>query len=89
TRMEHFYKDNDTYAKAGGCGEATPASVDGFAIACVVAAGGQAFTATATGVGSTSGFVYSIDHANVRATTALPSHWGSLPLDAGSTWVTR
>ncbi|MEO8187718.1 MAG: type IV pilin protein, partial [Burkholderiaceae bacterium] len=36
TRMEHFYKDNNTYAKAGGCGEATP-SVDGFAIACVVA----------------------------------------------------
>ena len=88
-RMEQFYKDNSTYSKAGACGQATPNNLDSFAISCVVANGGQAFTATATGAGNTAGFVYTIDHANVRATAAIPSHWGSLTRDARNTWVTR
>ncbi len=87
--MEQFYKDNNTYAKAGACGQIVPANLDSFAITCVIATGGQAFTATATGVGGTAGFVYTIDHANVRSTAAIPSHWGSLTRDARSTWVTR
>ena len=89
SRMEQFYKDNNTYAKAGACGQAVPTNVDSFAIACAIATGGQAFTATATGAGSTAGFVYTIDHANVRSTAAIPSHWGSLTRDARNTWVTR
>jgi type IV pilus assembly protein PilE len=89
-RMEQFYKDNDsTYSKAGACGETAPTNLDNFAISCVVATGGHAFTATATGSGSTAGFVYTINHANVRATAAIPSHWGSLTLEARNTWVTR
>src|SRR5678815_596754 len=88
-RMEQFYKDNKTYAKAGSCGQAVPANVDSFAMACVIATGGQAFTATATGVGNTAGFVYTVNQANVRATIAIPSHWGSLPRNAASTWVTQ
>ena len=89
TRMEQFYQDNKTYAKAGSCGQAVPTNVDSFGIACVIATGGQAFTATATGAGNAAGLVYTINHANVRATTAIPSHWGALPGNAGSTWVTR
>ncbi len=88
-RMEQFHQDNRTYAKAGACGQAVPANLDSFAIACAIAAGGQAFTATATGAGNTAGFVYTINQDNVRATTAIPSHWGALPRDAGTTWVTR
>ena len=87
--MEQFYRNNSTYGKAGSCGQAVPANVDSFAIACAIATGGQAFTATATGAGSTAGFVYTIDHANVRSTAAIPSHWGSLTRDARNTWVTR
>ena len=87
--MEQFYQDNKTYAKAGSCGQAVPTNVDSFAVACVIASGGQAFTATATGAGNTAGFVYTINHTNVRATAAIPSHWGALPGDAASTWVTR
>ena len=88
-RLEHFYQDHRTYAKAGACGLAAPTGLADFVIACGVLAEGQAFTATATGAGTTAGFVYTIDQANVRATTALPSHFGLLPLDAGSRWVTR
>lgn len=88
-RMDQFYKDNSTYAKAGACAHAAPTNLDNFAISCVVATGGQAFLATATGVGSTAGFVYTINQANVRTTAAIPSHWGSLTRDARNTWVTR
>jgi type IV pilus assembly protein PilE len=89
-RMEQFFQDNRTYANAGGaCGAALPANLTNFGVACAIAAGGQAYTATATGAGSTAGFVYTINQANVRATTGLPAHWGSLPGDAGTRWVTR
>lgn len=88
-RMEQFYQDNRTFGKAGACGQALPTNVDSFAIACAIAAHGQTFTATATGVGTTAGFSYTINQANVRATTAIPSHWGALPGDAASKWVTR
>ncbi len=89
-RMEQFYQDNRTYVNAGGvCGQAFPGGLDNFAITCVIGAAGQAFTATATGAGTTAGFVYTINQANVRATTAIPAHWGALPGDAGTRWVTR
>ena len=89
-RMEQFYQDNRTYQNVGGaCGQAVPVGLNNFGVGCVIAAGGQAFTATATGSGTTNGFVYTINQANVRATTAIPAHWGSLPGDAGTKWVTR
>lgn len=89
-RMEQFYQDNRTYQDAGAlCGQAVPAGLTNFAVACAIAAGGQAYTATATGAGGTAGFVYTINQANVRATTAIPAYWGALPADAGTRWVTR
>jgi type IV pilus assembly protein PilE len=89
-RMEQFYQDNRSYQNgAGACGVPAPAGLQNFAVACAIAAGGQAYTATATGAGSTNGFVYTINQANVRATTSLPTHWGALPADAATRWVTR
>jgi type IV pilus assembly protein PilE len=88
-RMEQFFQDNRTYANAGNCGAPVPANLDNFAITCVIAAGGQAYTATATGAGVAAGFGYTINQANVRATTAFPAHWGTLPADAGTRWVVR
>ena len=89
-RMERFYQDNRSYQSAGGgCGQAVPSVLDNFAVACAITVGGQAFTATATGAGTTNGFVYTINDANARATTAIPAHWGVLPADAGTRWVTR
>ena len=87
--MDQFYKDNRTYSKSGSCGQEAPSNVSDFTIACAIAAGGQEFTATATGTGSAAGFVYAINQANLRSTTAMPSHWGTLPGNAGTTWVTR
>ena len=89
-RMEQFYQDNRSYQNAGGdCGVNVPASLQNFAVVCAIAAAGQAYTATATGASSTAGFVYTINQANVRATTAIPVHWGTLPPDAATRWITR
>jgi type IV pilus assembly protein PilE len=89
-RMEQFFQDNRTYSTvAGNCGAALPTNLTNFAVACAIAAGGQAYTATATGAANTAGFAYTINQANARATTGLPAHWGALPADAGTRWVTR
>lgn len=89
-RMEQFYQDNRSYRNADGdCGVAVPANLQNFALNCVIAAAGQAYTASANGAGSMVGFAYSINQANVRATTGLPAKWGSLPADAATRWVTR
>jgi type IV pilus assembly protein PilE len=89
-RLEQFYQDNRTYqGVGGGCGVAPPGGLDNFTLACTLAAGGQAYTATATGRGGMAGFSYSINQANTRATVALPSSFGTLPADAATRWVTR
>lgn len=89
-RMEQFFQDNRTYQDAGGnCGAAAPTGLQNFGFNCVVNAGGLAYTATMTGTGPVAGFVYTINQANVRATTSLPASWGALPADAGTRWVTR
>ena len=87
-RMEQFYQDNRTYANGAACGAAIP-NVGNFTVTCATANAGQTYTATATGRGNVNGFVYTINQANTRATTAMPSSWGSLPADAGTRWVTR
>ncbi len=89
-RMEQFYQDNRTYQNAGGtCGAALPTNLQNFAVTCALAAGGQAYTATATGASGAAGFIFTVNQANVRATAGLPTTWGSLPADAGTRWVTR
>jgi type IV pilus assembly protein PilE len=89
-RMEQFYQDNRSYqAAGGGCGAAVPANLTNFAVTCVIAAAGQAYTATATGANTTNGFVYTVNQANVRSTTGIPAHWGTLGADAATRWVTR
>jgi type IV pilus assembly protein PilE len=88
-RMEQFYQDNRSYATGTACGVPAPTNLQNFGVACALGNGGQSYVATATGTGSTSGFVYTINQANVRATTGMPTSWGSLPADAGTRWVTR
>jgi type IV pilus assembly protein PilE len=89
-RMEQFYQDNRSYQNAGGaCGVPLPAGLENFSVTCALAAGGQAYTATATGTRGMTGFVYTINQANTRATTGLPASFAALPADAATRWVTR
>jgi type IV pilus assembly protein PilE len=90
-RMEQFYQDNRRYDGAGlnGCGSAAPNSKF-FTFACAPgAAPAQTYTITATGVANQglTNFVYTLNEANVRATTTLGTGWTGAPNPA--CWVRR
>ncbi|MDN8614262.1 type IV pilin protein [Variovorax ginsengisoli] len=81
--MERHFQDNRTYLTAGLY--TTPCQVDeakrkvgSFTLSCPDPTA-TAYTLTATGSGATSGFVFTIDQANVRTTTQVP---------VGSGWMT-
>lgn len=96
-RMEQYYADNRQYpaacaAYASGPPAAgniyLPASSKFFAITCALTA--NTYTVTATGVASKgmSGFVYTVDQANNRRTTGLPSGWTGAGTSS-TCWVNR
>lgn len=70
TRMEQRYQDTGSYGSPA-CGATLPV-VTNFTISCTISAAGQAYTATATGSGSMSGYSYSINQLGARATLAHP-----------------
>lgn len=97
-KMEQYYLDNRTYP-TGGCVVVVPPAVAGatelavpaaanFAFSCVVAVGPPpTYTLTAAGVPTRgmSGFTYTVDQLNVKATTAVPSGWTT----NAACWVTK
>jgi type IV pilus assembly protein PilE len=83
TRMEQRFQDTNSYANGADCGVALPTAPN-FTLSCTVAAGGQQFTAKATGTGNMSGYTYSINQLGVRRTEAHPKG-----APAGNCWSTR
>lgn len=84
-RMEQYFQDNRTYV--GACAANTVAPLPtalNFTFACPTLTQ-AAYTVTATGTGSMSGFTYSVNQANVRATSNVPSGWAT----SGTCWVTK
>lgn len=75
-KMEQYFQDNRTYVNACTANTVAPppAATPNFTFACPTRTA-NAFTVTATGVGSMAGFGYSIDQTNARATTSLPAGW--------------
>lgn len=77
---EQFFLDHRAYVDpVSGDEPACPANTRSFTIDCDFEA--DEYTITATGIDGLTGFVYTIDEANLR-TTAGP--WGS-----GNCWITR
>lgn len=85
-RMEQYFQDNRRYDNAGACGATAPTFKYFTMSACTISAAG--YTATASGIAGSpvQGFSYTIDNLNARATTALPSGWGTAPV---ACWVVR
>jgi type IV pilus assembly protein PilE len=87
-QMEQYYLDNRTYVGAGtACGLADPsfdASRDTFRITCS-GASATAYLLTATGVNSMAGFAFTVDPADNRRTTGVPSGWTA----NNACWVLR
>jgi type IV pilus assembly protein PilE len=71
-RMEQFFQDNRTYVGACTAGTVAPPmpSTSHFTFSCS-GLSATAFTLTATG----GGFVFTLDQAQNRATTSVPSGW--------------
>lgn len=81
-RVELFYDNNRTYAGAPDCAtDSTTSRYFTFTGNCTVAG----YTLTATGTGAMSGFVYTINQANAKATTGAPSGWGK----SATCWTIR
>ncbi|WP_275407562.1 type IV pilin protein [Variovorax sp. WS11] len=89
--MERFYLDNRTYNTTGSF--TSPCLVDAdkrvagtFQLSCVTTPTATAFTLQAVGSGATSGFTFTIDQQNNRATTVSGvSGWNSCAND----WIAK
>lgn len=82
-KLEQYYQDNRHYSSTAtdcpGVAMPTPPAVKHFAFSCNWATGGdnQFFTVTASnvadqGLGTAGSYTFTINQANVRATTAYP-----------------
>ena len=78
-KMEQFYQDTRTYTGACTANTVAPplANTTNFNYACAI--NNQTYTITATGqaTGGLTNFVFTIDEANNRRTTGVPSGWTS------------
>lgn len=83
TRMEQRFQDSGSYANAGACALVLP-TVANYTMSCVLTGGGTGYTATATGTGTLSGYVFTINSAGTRVTTAHPRG-----VPAGNCWTIK
>ncbi len=84
-RLEQYYQDHRSYRNGTVCGATLPAS-QRFTFSCASPTDGQSFLLTATGADAMAGFTLTIDQQGQTRTTALPTGWGSAPLEC---WITR
>lgn len=87
TKLEQWFQDNRTYI--GGCAAGTPAAraitlASNFAVTCDLAA--NTATVTATGSGTVSGFVFTVDQDGNKATTSVGTGWAGAPRNC---WISK
>ena len=80
-RMEQYYQDNKTYTNATPCANANLPTSSFFTFSCTLAA--ETFTLQAQGTSGMTGFTFTLNQSNVKATTAAPSGWTT----STSCWV--
>jgi type IV pilus assembly protein PilE len=88
-QMEQFFLDNRTYVAAPACDADTTTSQH-FDFGCAAANGGVVptaalYTIAATGKGGMTGFTYTINQSNAKATPDTKPGWTS----SGTCWVTK
>ncbi len=75
-QMEQFFQDNRTYAGAPAC-NADSSTSQHFDFSCSVAGTATLFTLQALGKDTMTGFTYTIDQNNARATPSVKTGWTS------------
>lgn len=86
-QQEQFFQDNRTYAgnTVNGCAADTTTS-QYFDFSCTNPTT-TAYILQAVGKNSMTGFTYTLDQSNTKATTAVPTaDWGTAPI---ACWVTK
>jgi type IV pilus assembly protein PilE len=94
-KLEQYFLDNRRYSDGSPadpswpCATAQLAAVNDrlqhFTITCATP-DANTYTLTATGRTSMVNFAYSLNQANARVTTSLPTKWGTAP---GNCWAVR
>jgi type IV pilus assembly protein PilE len=90
-QMERHFQDNRTYATSGSfvtpCAsvDATTRTFGKFVVSCSGTPTATAFTLQAVGSGNVASFTYTITQADVRATTAAASGYGT----CATSWITK
>lgn len=86
-RMEQYFQDNRTYVGACAAGTVAPTPTGRYFTYACSALTTTTYTVTATGVATQgmNGFVYTINQANARATTGVPTGWATNT----NCWVTK
>lgn len=89
-QMERHFQDNRTYATVGTfttpCAAAESTRTFGpFVVTCVGTPTATAFTLQAQGSGSVAGFTFTVNQADVRATTAAATGWNT----CASRWLLK
>ena len=74
-KMEQYYQDNRSYLNGTACGATMPTNPQYFTLTCTATADTYTVTATGKTTKRTNGFTYTINQANVKATTAAPVGW--------------
>lgn len=84
-RLEQSYQDNRIYGNAVACGVSLPPP-GMFTYTCVAQPDGQSYLLTATGTvgGAMASFTYTLNQAGLARTVALPTGWGSVPVNC---WI--
>jgi type IV pilus assembly protein PilE len=82
-RLELFYDNNRTYVGAPECDSDSTTSKY-FTFSCTTELP-DSYVLQALGTGSMSGFTYTINQSNAKATTTVPSGWSS----NSACWVIR
>lgn len=72
--MDKYYYDFFKYTGAQACADDTTTSKK-FKFTCTLTTDPQGYVLKATGQGSMTGFVYSIDQSGTKSTVQLPSGW--------------
>jgi prepilin-type N-terminal cleavage/methylation domain-containing protein len=89
-QMERHYQDNRSYATVGAftspcAADAASRTFGNFVVSCSGTPDATTFTLQAVGSGPVNGFTYTVNQADVRATTAAGSGWNTCT----SKWLTK
>ena len=77
--MERYFQDNRTYASTGGFNPPclTARTTDAFTVSCLAAPAASTYVLTAVGRNAATGFTFTLNQADARDTTAVPTGWGT------------